>query len=414
MNRNIKNLINMKKTFLTIMSVAAILAGCNKEKVNSNGTGTLAFEGVSEDYTFNDKDITAKSEASGVNLDEFDVLITSADGGEYSRSFKYSEIKGSSLEMPTGSFIMTVSSPEIETQKWLQPVYSGSEQFSIVGGSVTPVTVDCSVANVKVSVTCTEDFLGELTNYNITVLSDDDHNFVWSDGKANLSESAFFGVSDLTVNISGYRVLDGSAASISAKINGVAAADHIRLNVDARVTGSLDENGISIVIDPSLNDREESIDVPGLEPLPDDPEEPSDEEPVMTWEGNEDFGTMEIADEMNAVIHISAPAGIKNLIVTVESDVLEPVICQMISSEKPVMDLIYDENVVGSLGELLPVGDAVKDQKELDFDISQLVPLIAGLNPAPDSNHSFILSLEDNNGNTLEKTCTFHYTGSAE
>ena len=148
---------------------------------------------------------------------------------------------------------------------------------------------------------------------------------------------------------------------------------------------------------------------------------PSYAAPTMTWEGNESFDVEELETEMNVKIIISAPAGIKSFVVGVDSDVLNPMISAMNNSSTD-MDLINGPETLLSLlqGVGIPTGENLSGETTVTLDLSNLVPLIISTagNPyigtgelLPDSNHTFTLTLEDNAGNPLNKTCTFHYTG---
>lgn len=139
---------------------------------------------------------------------------------------------------------------------------------------------------------------------------------------------------------------------------------------------------------------------------------PEYEAPTMTWASNPDFSTMELSGEMDVNIQISAPAGISTFVVSVDSDVLEPVV-GMVNGGSNRMDLI---NGTQDLLEMLsgfgvPTGDRLKDQVSVSMDLSSLVPLILQFGPANGSDHTFTLDLSDNSGQTLSRSVTFHYTG---
>lgn len=148
---------------------------------------------------------------------------------------------------------------------------------------------------------------------------------------------------------------------------------------------------------------------------------PSYAEPTMIWDGNENFDVEELETEMNVKITISAPAGIKSFVVGVDSDVLNPMISAM-NNGSTDMDLINGPETLLSLlqGVGIPTGENLSGKTEVTLDLSNLVPMIISTagnsyigtgELLPDSNHTFTLTLEDNAGNPLNKTCTFHYTG---
>ena len=72
--------------------------------------------------------------------------------------------------------------------------------------------------------------------------------------------------------------------------------------------------------------------------------------------------------------------------------------------------MINDTKLIGVLGTVapeLPVGDALKDATEVDFNLTDLVSMISILQPSAGEVHSFTMNLEDNAGNTFTETCSF-------
>lgn len=141
------------------------------------------------------------------------------------------------------------------------------------------------------------------------------------------------------------------------------------------------------------------------------PPETTYAEPEIIWEWNEDFSTVDIDDNLDAVLDIKAEAGIKSVVVTVDSDELENVLSEMSLSN--VLDITSDQAVIKILKGLapgLPVGDALVGKTEVEFDITGLVSLILDVTEE-DSEHSFIVKVTDNEEQTVEKTCKFHRVG---
>jgi len=131
--------------------------------------------------------------------------------------------------------------------------------------------------------------------------------------------------------------------------------------------------------------------------------------PTIAWDSNSSFGKVNIDDNLNAVLDITAPAGIKSLTVTVDSDQLEKILTGM-GITSPELDLINDQKVIGFLSEVapsLPAGDKLLDKTEVEFDITELVKMINGVTDE-ESDHSFIVNVTDKNDKNDEKTCTFH------
>lgn len=138
--------------------------------------------------------------------------------------------------------------------------------------------------------------------------------------------------------------------------------------------------------------------------------------PEIVWNSNPEFSVMELAPEMDVNVTLNAESGIKGVVVTVDSDVLEPVISVMTTSGDAVMDFVNDANLIEAmeslLGDSLPMGDRLVGQKSVQLDLSKLVPMILALSPANDSQHEFKVDLTDSEGRSVSAVLKFHYTGS--
>lgn len=414
---------NMKYKVINILAAAAILTGC--QEVASEGE--MVLQGVTADPGTNEVQVGTRALPSEfTDVSDFVINIKNAQDEGFSQDYSYSEILDKAITLPTGSYVVTASSPEGKTAEWDQPLFSGSQSFAVVAGATSPVSVKCSLTNAVVSVNCSDTFLTELSTFNIKVFATDNDYLVWT--KDNINAHGYFSSSSLTVQIDGERSLDGSTAAISGIIKNINPKDHIILNVDARVTGEVQK--ISIVIDPSVNDRQEDIIVDGFEeieiPDPDpvdpvdpvDPTDPVDTDlPTMVWTANPTFTTMELSQDMDVEITINAPKKIKTFVVTVDSPTLKNILPAMVSAENVHsdgtvdLDLIDDPTAVNNLSTLMPTGDSLKGQTSVNFSLSQLVPMILGLSPEAGSDHIFTLKLTDESDNSLAKTLTFHYTG---
>lgn len=133
--------------------------------------------------------------------------------------------------------------------------------------------------------------------------------------------------------------------------------------------------------------------------------------PTIEWPGNTDFAVMDIDENLDASLTVKAPAGIKTFVVEVESPALESVLAGM-HITTTTLDLINDDTVIAMLTlaskGTLPTGDKLLNQTEVTFDIASLVNLISDLPDVEDgSEHTFNVTLSDNNDKTATASCTF-------
>ena len=130
--------------------------------------------------------------------------------------------------------------------------------------------------------------------------------------------------------------------------------------------------------------------------------------PSITWEGH-DFDTpMEITEEMNVVIDIDVPAGIKSFVVDIDSDVLNERGISTIDFVNPA-DALQETIVALVLGE----GQDITTATSLTLELSNLIPMILDLEPEANTDHIFTITIIYKENRTVEETCTFHYRASA-
>lgn len=419
----------MKKT-LYIVAAAAAVAACGTNNTLPEGNGTLSLTAVQEGaYATKANDV----------LGDFVVDIVRPSDG-WTRHYDHYIDMPRTISLGSGDYTLTVSSPAYRDAGWDLPYYKGSADFTIRVDELTPVNVTATLQNMKVSFVLTESFKSELTSYTIVVTNAaswdapdaGERSLTWSSATGNVEQTAgYFSVAPLRVKVDGYRAIDGSESHSELIIADVAAKDHHVITLDARVTGVV--NGLSITIDPSVNDRESNVEVPGWDEVsvegggnsgdepggepgdgPADDPQPSTV-PTMTWDVNPTFAPTPIAETMNVEIVIEAPEGIKDFVVDVDSNVLGETIAGLAgqaytySPETPFrMDLINDQAMIGALNGMIPVGDQLKDKTHVDFSLSQLVPLINVYSPESGSQHTFTLKVTDNKNQRLEKAVIFY------
>ena len=447
----------MKKIFYSILAAAAMFSACN-EGVITDGTGSLSLKigEVSDRYM---------TKAGTINTDEFYVTITDwngnaveSDGVTY-RNVIYKNLPDEISGLVSGPYTISVSShAETPAAAFDTPVYGGSTDFTVKTGATTPVTIRCTVQNVKVTINPTAGFLSELTTYTITVSNEHGGAVHWTNDAAvtganattDLTLPAHFSVSALDVNVTGYRKINGAELNLqenaewNGKIADVAAADHHIINIDAQTTGSVggeNGSGITITVDGSgLNDVESNLDVPGFEDVPVDGPDTGENENggneggsetssaiTLSWPGYEAdsdgaFPAVDIADDMSVELTVGAEAGIAGFVIRLESDtpafmaLCSEMTSTILTPEEAetqgyvIIDLIGDLTAVDLMaGVGLATGDDLKDEFSVPFSLSTLVPMIPSAGQAdPDSNHTFHLTVTDNEGNEKSWSLTFH------
>lgn len=443
----------MKRIFISIIAAAAIFTGCNQEVIEQQGSGSLAI------------DLSCKSDLHEVETKATDDELINNLVIDIKRPYDnwtvqyapFSSIRGKVVELGSGDYILTASSPEKEHAAFEQPIYEGTKDFKILTGQVTTVDVICSITNVKVTINLSSNFVDELAHYTVTISNgagtlmwnktaqDDDFKPVAIDNKTYYTgaQTGWFTVAPLTVTIDGHRAIDNTSASATAYIETVKPADHHILNIDAKVTGQLgdvDENGnvikepIKITISHDVNPIDQIVVVPGFDETPVPGDEPSEggddsgddsgddntgtdtpaepEQPVatITWDANPTYADMLIDENMNADMVISVPDGIASFLVTVASNDLTPAIEGLTADGSATMDMINDEELLEFLAgaaPALPTGENLKNATSVDFFLTEFINMIGLYTPPSGAKHSFTLKITDTVGDTFTKTLTF-------
>lgn len=426
----------MKRIFITIMAAAAVLASCdNAEVAGLKGKGTFMLQSVTANTDLNDVQIKPHGLPSELNQDKLlaalELTIKNSEDANLKQTYKYLDIVNKPVELSTGKYTVSAVSTDAKDAAWDQPLFAGSTDFAVVANAVSPVDLTCSMTNAVVSIKCSDTFKTEVNDYNIKV-SDAKGNFLtWT--KDNISEDGYFTAKELTVTIEGKRSLDNSTATVTGTIQNIQAKDHIILNIDAKVTGQVQQ--IVVTVDGSVKDRNENIFVDGFEEIeipdpsqPDptptpDPEEPKVDPnaPSLVWKGNENFERKEMTSGMDVTFLISAPNKIASFVVVVNAPAVNSEVAQMVdpknvNSDGTVnLDLIKDATAMEQLSSLgLKTGAQLENQDQVQFELSSLIGMLYGLcGTEPDKydnqDQTFTLKLADTKGLSLSKTVVFFY-----
>lgn len=430
----------MKKILFSVMIAAVALTACRKEvEVVTDGELSFSVASLADDF-----EIVTKAND---NIDEFNVTIFRPKD-RWQMDFVYGEKKGEMIKLGSGDYEITVKSPVLKDADWDLPIFSGTQEFKIVAGQVTPVTVNCELSNVKVTFVLSEKFKKELSTYNVTV-SNGKGELTWiKEGTTDdfaAEKAGYFTAAPLDITVTGHRAIDDTDATTFMTITGVEPKDHHIINLDAKVTGHIGDgegNGIKIEISTEVTEKKDDVYVDGLEEIPvqggeeeGDDDGSENDQPVVTttpqmiWESNKDFAPVDLEMDLNAKVDVEimilAPEKIKEFLIYVKSPVLSQTISSMVSAENAInadgittMDMINDKVLYGNLGKpdeetgepsAIPMGDRILDQTEVPFSLSSLVPMINMYTASikEGDKHIFTLYVKDGKGQELTQAVTF-------
>lgn len=425
-------------SILAWAAAAAAFTGCSDNwvpEVEGAGEGRLNTQSILAEVNTvedekEDEDVTKKATSrSSIDLSPFLVDVVRTSDNANVASWTYATMP----QLPTfavGSYKVQVRSRVLKDAEWSAPYYLGSQTFDIRNGEVTDVgPIVCKLANVRVTIDYGPKLL-EATGgegFTITVTSTPGVYLQYTGKETRSGYFAYNGQTTMVARFQGR--VNGVDEDFSHVLENIAPGQHrkltFRLNYNPNVpddeVGTIEGQGIvvscstkTVNVDGNViqeEDIQESGDRPGQEG-----DEPGGEDPKPGEEGNITFTSETLANKngnvlddtpnnaadfgegkKEAKIHIHSDAPIASLNVKIVSNFLtEDMLSGVgLTSEfdlaNPVKDgTDYTEGLKG-LG--FKVGDEVKGQTELDFDITTFMPLILEA-----GDHKFIITVKDENG----------------
>ena len=229
----------MKKIFnlLFLACVSIAFTACqNDDSDFENATGLLKLSvGVDVSTVVRDYDPT-----------QIAVQVVDSDGSVVAETDDYTEWS-SGVTLDAGTYTVNASSSGFDGDSGFDNAYyTGTADVTISAGVTTSTSITCTLANVKVTVNYSDEFLAAFTDVDVTV-QDVDASYTAVQFTTDEERSAYFPVADLLVS---YSVTNssGQTNSDTYTISGVQARDHYIINftVEEDATGYL--NGLSIAI----------------------------------------------------------------------------------------------------------------------------------------------------------------------
>lgn len=270
---------DMRKLVFLAISAVMILSGCSKEG-NFNNIGG-EYGTVSVKLASDGRFVTK----SGENVDVNAFYVKIKQGETTVKSYdRYSDMPNT-IDIAPGSYTIEAGSTSAADAAWDQPVYYGTQQFDVKAGDVLSLSVTCSLSNMKVTVTCTDNFFNEMEDDFEIAITNGKGTLIYNKAKIEAGESGYFSVGTLTIDLTAKRKGTGDKIIDHRSISDGAAKDHFILNFDAVLTGEIGLGANGITLDYTLNNREEHIIVPGEDETPVEPDPEDEYLPTITGDG---------------------------------------------------------------------------------------------------------------------------------
>ena len=362
--------------------------------------------------------------------DGYHVRIVSTDDQSSHFDGTYAELQAELAagpkEMPIGNYEISVCShrtEEIQSAAWNAPVYGTTYSFSITKGATTQIEeIVCTLQNVKVTLLCAADLADQLADDTKATISLGAASLEFAKEHWDGQQAAFFlpaaESNDLEFVLSGSST-DGGEVTFSKTIPGVKAGQWRKIEL---VIVYADQGEIKFDISVDNFVLDDTITVNGTDGLWEEVfeegggEEPGEGELTVSMAGhdiNEPY-TLEAnpdgATGKPVLVNIASESGIKSLSVRIESEVLEELLTGDLEPLKTGVDLCTlnkEEGLGQTLGALLPVGNEIKDQTQVAFEIkSELVGLLLAMGGDAEVVYKFHLDVSDNAGHNVTTTLT--------
>lgn len=416
----------MKSKIFSIAAICAalILPACNESwepDVNPTGNGSVALRSLGVEVDNAQKVIDSRA---SVDVAPFIVTVRN-DKNESQGEWQFSQMP-EILTLPVGNYTVDVVSHHVQKAAWEQPLFKGSQSFSIEDAKITDIgTVVCKFANIKVSIRYEEELFKLLgDDVKVTVIANDEGTLVY---EKNETRAGYFEAIDESTTLVAILTgqIDGYQENLRITLDDVKAGQHriITYRIKNSNPDKPDEVGgvtpgvdidASVITDDVNNSvpaEEEIIDGerPGdNEEKPDDPkpDDPKPENPKdISFSGDFDIDAVNTPEAGKSYkVLISSEAGVANLFVKIDSQTLTPEELENVSL-KPEFDLAYPAELETALKGLgFKTGDEVIGQNEVEFDITTFVPLLSALG---EGESKFIIKVVDIDGNEKSQTLTF-------
>lgn len=380
-------------------------------------------------------------------VDQFPVTITGTDV-EYTKKFNsYAELKqAGDVTLPVGTYTIEACSPGEFKSEMSEPFYGGKlENVKIVKGQTAETSVVCTMQNVKISISLTEEFLATYQDWTINVTDKNGHIKTYTkaaDGETPAPVYWKMDESVETIYINGTAKTNGGedvTISGTAKKSNLpeyeegddtsfVGGDELKIEfspvkVEGSTPGILEE-GIQITITMFNSEKNENVEIP-VDPGTDggDTEEPGTGEDGGDEGGEEGDGGGETAAgptisfpqstytllkdiEKNADATITAEAGLKSVKVKITagnegfSNALDLLVSSGIDFSTGV-ELVDNKPLEGVIGIIAP-GLKVPSERAPDykFPVGSFFEVLSDAGATDSTGHIFDITVTDQNGKT--------------
>lgn len=306
MNRSIKYIT------LTLLALLSALSCTRKEDslLVARGEGLLSLDlGFTPGVTVT----TRAGEGTGDLI--FKIEVINSKGTIVQTVEDHNTLGDSPISLRAGHYTVRASHGQNVEAAFDSPYYAGETEVDIVIGQTTSAAIECSLANVKVSVEVSDIVKEKFSSYSVTVDNGASGGSL-TFGSGNLDKSGYFkcpgsGILHYVINITN---TDGESYTVTQDINGVKPRDHYKISLDVNpdVTTSA-ATALRITVDNTVNEQDHTLDLNLNKPA----------RPVLTEAGGADVtGPMRAPQGVGktGLFNLESKGGVQRVVLTHSSE----------------------------------------------------------------------------------------------
>lgn len=248
---------NMLKVSVIALMASAVAVSCSRNDVLGPGSGEKGFLRLNIS-----SDLTVTEVKAQEDDPTFKVVIKNYENGVIVKTFEdHHAIMDEPVSLTEGKYIVEATNGEDVEAAFEAPYYKGADTVDVVAGESAYADIVCTLANVKATVTVSENVRINFTEYSVTVSNGNEGGSLVYAGETLASEGYFkcTGTLNWTIDLVN---TDGDRFSQSGEVSDVEPRDHYKFSFD--VEGGTSTSGglaLKVTVDGTLNDKEHIIDI---------------------------------------------------------------------------------------------------------------------------------------------------------
>ena len=248
---------NMLKVSVIALMASAVAVSCSRNDVLGPGSGEKGFLRLNIS-----SDLTVTEVKAQEDDPTFKVVIKNYENGVIVKTIEdHHTIMDEPVSLTEGKYIVEATNGEDVEAAFDAPYYKGADTVDVLAGESAYADIVCTLANVKATVTVSENVRINFTEYSVTVSNGNEGGSLVYAGETMASEGYFkcTGTLNWTIDLVNN---DGDRFSQSGEVSDVEPRDYYKFSFD--VEGGTSTSGglaLKVTVDGTLNDKEHIIDI---------------------------------------------------------------------------------------------------------------------------------------------------------